>query len=338
MNLPCGLANLGNTCFLNSCVQILIQIEELGIIREFAEGVDESQVFSAFVELQNAMKSETQIVNPMHFVMTIHRVAHIKKRNIFTGWAQNDLQEFLLFIIECMHNSKKRAIHVQLNGTVSNETDDLAIKCYTTLKHNYEKGDYSEIADLFNGVFVSRLFTPDGTHLHSTRPEIYSILDLPIPSQTARSNLHLMDCLDVFVDDEIVQDWENETSRTVEPVKKNIAFWSFPKILIITLKRYSPDGQSKNDAFVDFPIDDLDLSKYVIGYKPASYNYKLFGVANHMGGVNGGHYTAFVNCFSGTPGEKWICCNDSAVFEIDKSSVVSALAYCLFYRKTGLPR
>lgn len=343
MNVPCGLVNLGNTCFLNSCVQILNQIEEISQVRGFDQNAEDSQVFTAFVELQNEMnlahlKHACQIgqcvaVNPIHFVRTIHRVAHNKGRELFTGWAQNDLHEFLLFIIECMHNSKKRQMNIRLNGSVTNETDAMALKCYKMLKHNYENGDYSEFADLFNGVSVSRLFTPDGTRLHSTRPEIYSILDLPIPLHplnfgNARS-LNLTDCFDAFVADEILQDWENDVSGMRESVKKNIAFWNFPRVLIISLKRYSPDGKYKNAAFVDFPVDDLDLSRYVVGYKPASYKYTLFGVANHMGDVNGGHYTAYVR-FSN---DKWMCCNDSAVSEMSASQIVSPSAYCLFYRK-----
>jgi ubiquitin C-terminal hydrolase len=318
-------------------------MEDFSQISNLVEINEDSRVFSAFIELQTAMKSRELVINPIHFVRTIHRVAHIKGRDLFTGWAQNDLHEFLLFMIECMHNSKKRPMKIRLAGTVSNKIDELALKCYAMLKQHYEAGDYSEISDLFNGVCVSRLFTIDGKHLHLTRPEIYSVLDLPIP--VSKSNLHLTgplhlpgplhltDCFDAFVADEVLHDWKNETSKQTESVKKNLAFWNFPKILIIALKRYSPDGKWKNNTLVDFPIDHLDLSKYAIGYKSTTYHYKLFGVANHMGGVNGGHYTAFVNCSSHASNSKWMCCNDSTVSEIDKSCIVSSSAYCLFYRK-----
>ena len=113
---------------------------------------------------------------------------------------------------------------------------------------------------------------------------------------------------------------------------QNIVFWGFPNILIIILKRYSPDGQRKNNALVDFPLDDLDLSKYVVGYKASSYKYTLIGVANHMGGIAGGHYTAFVSVPS-DDANKWYCFNDSMVSDCDQDMVVSPSAYCLFYRK-----
>jgi ubiquitin C-terminal hydrolase len=231
-------------------------------------------------------------------------------------------------MIECMHNSKKRTIKIQLNGNAANETDRLAIQCYNALKENYERGDYSEFAELLQGVYISRLSTPNGEKLHSIRPEIYSILDLPIPLNCEQ--IHLHDCFNAFVASELLADWENEQTREKELVRKNAVFWNFPQILIIALKRYSPDGRYKNNAFVDFPLENLDLSKYVVGYKPSTFKYDLFGVANHMGSVNGGHYTAFSRSLKD---KRWFCYNDSAVTEMSASQVVSPTAYCLFYRK-----
>lgn len=343
---PCGLTNLGNTCFLNSCVQLLNYTDELANIPSDAstENVrDDHAVFQEWRELRNLMldargRMTNPVATPGKFVKKIHDVAKIKGRDLFTGWAQNDLPEFLLFMIECMHNSRKRAVKTNIKGSTQSDTDSLALDCYKMLKDNYARGDYSEISDVFYGVYVSRLFTPDGSVLHSNKPESYCILDLPIPTPiaTAKSSrqVTLIDCFDAFVGDELLTGWMNEKTNQKEPVRKNIAFWSFPKILIITLKRYSPDGRNKNGALVDFPLDNLDLSKYVVGYKANSYKYKLFGVANHMGGIMGGHYTAFGKTErTGTDENKWYCFNDAEVTEIDPRMVVSPYSYCLFYRK-----
>ena len=43
----------------------------------------------------------------------------------------------------------------------------------------------------------------------------------------------------------------------------------------------------------------------------------------------GGHYTAFVKNTNG----KWYHYNDMMVTEINEKKVISAKAYCLFYRK-----
>ena len=312
-------------------MQLLNYTEELANIDSSYSLTDDGSVFQEWRELRNLMMGARgqvpkPVATPGKFVKTIHDVARTKGRELFTGWAQNDLPEFLLFMIECMHNSRKRKVMMNINGSTESDTDSLALQCYKMLKDNYERGDYSEISDIFYGVYVSRLFTPDGSVIHSNKPESYFILDLPIEATSSRQTT-LIDCFDVFVGDELLSGWFNEKTNKKEPVRKNIAFWSFPHILVITLKRYSHDGRTKNGALVDFPLD-LDLSKYTVGYKASSYKYKLFGVANHMGGIMGGHYTAFVRT-----GDKWYCFNDAEVTEIDPQMVVSPFAYCLFYRK-----
>lgn len=61
------------------------------------------------------------------------------------------------------------------------------------------------------------------------------------------------------------------------------------------LKRFTYSRYLKNkiETFVDFPIDDLDLSKYVKNKNGQSYLYELYAVSNHYGGLGGGHYTAY---------------------------------------------
>ena len=339
--IPSGLTNLGNTCFLNSCVQLLNVVDELVEIPLEPSSInlvkkEDRAVFCEWRELREFMHSarnqtDNPVVTPGKFVKTIHDVARSKGRDLFTGWAQNDLPEFLLLMIECMHNSRRREVAIHIRGSSESDTDDLAFQCYSMLRENYQRGDYSEISDIFYGVYVSRLFTPDGNTRHSNKPESYCLLDLPIPlTHGHHTNISLLDCFDEFVADELLSGWFNEKTGQQEPVRKNITFWSFPKILIIILKRYSPDGRYKNDRPIDFPLDYLDLSKYIVGYRANSYKYELFGVANHIGGVAGGHYTAFVRS---NASNKWFCCNDTSVTEISPNIVVSPSAYCLFYRK-----
>jgi ubiquitin C-terminal hydrolase len=99
--------------------------------------------------------------------------------------------------------------------------------------------------------------------------------------------------------------------------------------LVIDFKRFNYRNQ-KNQILIDFPLDHLDLSKYVIGYKKNSYAYELYGVCNHSGGVLGGHYTAYIK----TAHNNWYLINDTNVTHIkDAKSIITPQAYCLFYRK-----
>jgi ubiquitin C-terminal hydrolase len=81
---------------------------------------------------------------------------------------------------------------------------------------------------------------------------------------------------------------------------------------------------------ISFPLEDLNLSKYVIGYKKESYVYDLYGICNHSGNVYGGHYTACVKNANG----KWYHFNDTIVTEVTNlNDLITPKAYCLFYRK-----
>ena len=80
---------------------------------------------------------------------------------------------------------------------------------------------------------------------------------------------------------------------------------------------------------VDFPLENLDFSKYVVGYNKDSYKYDLYGICNHSGGVSGGHYTAFVKNANGN----WYHYNDTNVSQVKESNIKTNMAYCLFYRK-----
>jgi ubiquitin C-terminal hydrolase len=100
---------------------------------------------------------------------------------------------------------------------------------------------------------------------------------------------------------------------------------------VIDLKRFTSNNR-KDQRLVTFPLDNLDLSSFVIGYEPQSYQYDLYAVCNHSGNVLGGHYTAFIKNANG----KWYHINDTSVMPIEEGEVVSSKAYCLFYRKKTL--
>lgn len=54
--------------------------------------------------------------------------------------------------------------------------------------------------------------------------------------------------------------------------------------------------KNKLDTYVDFPVDNLDLSAYIThGHDKSCNRYVLYAISNHYGSMGGGHYTAFVH-------------------------------------------
>jgi ubiquitin C-terminal hydrolase len=338
-----GLVNLGNTCFMNSCIQVLNHIHELDTLRfkysPHHKNIPETQVFLEWLSLRDVMWQKNAIYSPINLLRAIHTNAKIKKRELFTGFAQNDMPEFLLFMIECLHTSICRPVVMRINGNRMTDKDDIAVRCYTMLREIYTK-EYSEIMELFYGIYVSEIHSEMSEQNVSVRlslkPEPFFILDLPLPlsyySTAGNREVYLEECFDLFTKQEHLQNenaWYNEQTKTYQNAYKRITFWNIPKVLIISLKRFSPDGMRKLNNTVHFPLDHLDLSKYVSGYNEKSYVYELFGVCNHMGNIMGGHYTSFVR----TKQNEWFHYNDTSVMPITNMSSNSQTAYCLFYRK-----
>jgi ubiquitin carboxyl-terminal hydrolase 8 len=329
-----GLVNLGNTCFINSTIQILRNTKALNLFLDntsryelLIKNIPERIIFQEWNDLRKLMNSQSTNISPKRFIYQVQQVAKIKKLELFTTYSQNDLTEFLLFVIDCLHTTVSRGIDIIITGNGETEVDKVAINCYQMLKNKYEK-DYSEIMDIFYGVLISEILSIDAKILHSTKSEQYFTLDLELPED--KDAMLIYDCLDEFTCSEILDEenaWFNEKTGKKEDVQKRIRFWNLPKVLIITLKRFTYDRQKIN-TFIKYPTEGLDLSKYVSGYNPSQYIYDLYGVCCHYGILDGGHYSAIVK-----NGNEWVHYNDDQLHKVSDEKVVSRQAYCLFYNK-----
>ncbi len=329
-----GLQNLGNTCFLNSTIQCLSHIYELNTFLEEEEYKKmlnrkaESILLIEWDKLRGLMWSENCTISPAGFVQSVQKVAKLKDKDIFTGWAQNDLPEFLLFLIESFHEALEREVDMVIRGKVLNEKDKLAKECFIMMKDMYNK-EYSEILKIFYGIHVSQLKSLSGNVL-SRKPEPYFMIDLPIPENVSGiTTIH--DCFKLYLENERLEGdnaWLNDKTDTKEDVDKSLIFWSFPSILVICFKRFDNNSR-KNQKPIYFELDNLNLSEYVDGYDKQLYIYDVFGICNHSGGTQGGHYTATVRGAN----NKWYNYNDMEIKEVRDNNILTNQAYCIFLRK-----
>ena len=252
----------------------------------------------------------------------------IKNIELFTGYSQNDIQEYLLFLIDAFHNSISREVDMTITGNVKNDRDIMAKECYKMMTNMFSK-DYSEVVKLFYGIHVSVIQDVNtGEHL-SVRPEPFFVLSVPLPE--GNRVLTINQCLDEYCKLERMEGdnaWYNEDKDMKQDIDKGMVFWSLPSILIIHLKRWNWQGR-KDGRMVATEFDTVDFTKYIHGYNKSSYIYELYGVCNHSGGSMGGHYTANVRVAN----NEWYNFNDQRITKINENQVVSPQAYCLFYRK-----
>ncbi len=354
-----GLANLGNTCFINALLQIISHTYELNDILDGGEyklklnKCIDSELLLSWDELRILMWSENCTISPGGFVHAIRNISKLKNNSMFATMSQNDVPEFLTFLFDVFHNALKRNVSMTIDGRPKNKRDKMAKLCYEMIKKMYT-ANYSEIFKLFYGIHVSTLSTssplshlsplsPSSTNQKekeeylSIRPEPFMIISLPIPREKSNT-VTLMDCFDLNCESEYLEGenaWFNETLGKKQNVHKRLVYWSLPDVMILDIKRfeYSPESDSyvKNQTAIRIPVENVDFSKYVEGYNKESYVYDLYGICNHHGDENFGHYTSTVR----TANSKWYNFNDANVKEVSigDSEIVGNTPYCLFYRK-----
>jgi hypothetical protein len=131
--------------------------------------------------------------------------------------------------------------------------------------------------------------------------------------------------------------WYCEKCKEHVDATRKIDIWIVPPILIIHLKRFKYDdyGQrgSKNNQTLEYPLEQWDISKFVLGQGTDVPCYDMYAVSNHLGGLGGGHYTAYCkNRFN----EEWYEYNDSTCRMLENTKEVerNSTAYLLFYNRS----
>ena len=355
-----GLANLGNTCFINALLQIISHTYELNELLDDSEyktklnDCHDSKLLLSWDELRLLMWSENCTISPGGFIHDIRNISKQKNNSMFASMSQNDMPEFLTFLFDIFHNALKRKVSMTIDGRPKNKRDKLAKICFEMIKKTYT-ASYSEIFKMFYGIQVSTLLPEhpkDQYHYLSIRPEPFMIISLPIPNQendelsasgskSMRNKcITLMDCFDLNCEREYLHGenaWYNEDLGKKQNVFKRLVYWSLPDVMILDIKRFEFNPETftfvKNQTAIRIPVENVDFSKYVEGYNKESYIYDLYGICNHHGDENFGHYTSTVR----TANSKWYNFNDTNVKEVSipKNEIVGNTPYCLFYRKKG---
>lgn len=329
-----GLRNMGNTCYMNSILQCLCNTPAMAEYfnnNYYLEDINrynilghKGEVAEEFGVIMKALWAGLyKCISPRDFKVTIGKI-----NDQFAGYDQQDSQELLLFLMDGLHEDLNKADNRKRYKEEENDhLDDQTAADLAWSKHKLL--NESIIVALFQGQFKSTVQCLT-CHRKSRTFETFMYLSLPLAST---SKCSLQDCLRLFSKEEKLTDNNKVFCRHCKAHRdstKKLEVWKVPPILLVHLKRFSYEGRWKQklQTSVDFPLDSLDLAQYVIGPKQNLKKYSLYGVSNHYGGLDGGHYTAYCK---NVHKQRWYKFDDHEVTDISTSSVKSSAAYILFY-------
>ncbi|NDD83199.1 ubiquitin carboxyl-terminal hydrolase [bacterium] len=323
----CGLANQGNTCFMNSVLQCLsntLKLTDYFLSNRFKDD-DPEQLNKRKMEYYLVMSycnflvnvwDTNQILRPKSF---FENLAKFKPK--YFKLQQQDSHECLMFILELLHKGLSYEITVDIKGTVENKTDELMKMSFTQFKNYYQK-EYSYIIETFYGMFLNTINCSNcDQNDHVFEP--YNCLQLEL-SESIQACLQRS-----FGTPETVSTWKCEKCKKTG-CKKQTEIWTPPSCLIIHFKRFKNSG-AKDDTHVQFPLDDLDLTPFVSPIKKDmnNYLYSCYAINFHSGDTQGGHYWSACKNMNG----HWYMFNDSNVSKISDENVLYKNAYMLFYHR-----
>lgn len=333
-----GLQNLGNTCFMNSALQCIVNTQPL--LDYFLIGLFESDIninkanpygsaglFSnAFACLAVASwRQEGTCIVPKYLLELVTKYAPH-----FQHGLQQDAHEFLSFFLDILHEELNRADKESPCPGLAHKRscENRAARSW----RRYLRTNSSIIVDLFQGQLRSttRCKSCKGENVKFER---FIHLSLPVPRSGKAS---LVDCFKEFSKPEALNDdngWVCPRCQIKVNAVRKSEIWKLPPILIIHLKRFWYDGKKfgKITEMVKYPLDSLDLSELAIGSQKDAPTYSLYGQINHKGTLEKGHFYSIIKNWRNN---NWYSCDDSEVKPKNPKNIVKKHAYMLFYQKT----
>ncbi|XP_058801187.1 ubiquitin carboxyl-terminal hydrolase 8-like isoform X2 [Phymastichus coffea] len=330
-----GLKNLGNSCYMNSIIQCLSNTCHLAnyfnhnqYSNDLTKKNDKNASGYVAEEVAQVIKAlwrgQYKSISPRDLKVVVGQY-----KFQFESYDQQDSHEFLMFLLEWMHNDLKQKNKVSYNREL------------TVAEKEWEKsweGQSSIISNLFYGQLRSTIECTTCMQT-STTYETFNSLTMSLPTT---NKCTLDDCVKKFVSGQKVSGWKCPNCKAPRDGVKKFDIAKLPHTIIIHLNRFGDSGgwlEKKNTA-VDFPLMQFDLKPYVVAdsddNSPSS-QYNLYAMSNHYGTMDGGHYTAY--CKSVTQ-RKWYKYDDHTVSEVPPNQVKSqsTSAYLLFYSLVSAER
>lgn len=298
----------------------------------------------------------------------------IGKNPRFRGYQQQDAHEFLRYVLdrldkECLENCPeeekqesiriKRIKKIPLKNQVSlidNIFGGILQNEVNCLECGFKSHKQDPFMDLSLDIPLQRTsntdlpgtnninsndVTPSSNNSDNSNSSSCNSTTETNNTTTSNESCHLIDCLSSFIElEELTETELYYCSNCQQKQRSTKRFWirRLPDVLCLHLKRFRYNNflRTKIDDYIQFPIQGLDMKRFVMVNKhetrgsscgPTTYDLVAF-IEHHGSGLGSGHYTAYCRHDG-----YWFHFDDSSVTACDESTVRKSKAYILFYNR-----
>jgi ubiquitin C-terminal hydrolase len=321
-----GLQNLGNTCYMNSLLQILIHCPLFiykfldNAPKFFQNGIRPTPISHMFYELiLNISNEQNTSFSPSDF-----KDSFTSLHPEFFGNLEHDTQEFCRFLLQDFN----KELNIIENPTSYKE--ELKILNKKQMFMNYQNycnmKESSIITDLFIGYYSYEFICQCNNKDYNFSQ--FLDIDIQFPKDNISQRYKLNELLyQNFNKTEYIQSNENcRYCRRKCNLQQKMKIGKLPQILILSLQRINQYLNIKNESYVHFD-EMLDMRNYIDNELEGNSltKYKLFAITNHIGNLNTGHYYSYIKI-----NNEWYYFTDSKVIK-NNPDYDSNEFYTLFY-------